>query len=262
VHLATLEATASAAEGSGGDAGARTVRLRDGYMLRELRRPGELAASQRRQLLCGLEQLSEQAFGVDMAPYWHARASAFFEQVSYLAIMHAPDGDPVGWTSCRAAALGPGRFLYWDATGVVPQHQRHGLIPQVQGRMYRRAMLTKGRAPLWVVYRTRSPVVLRGLRNALGPTNVHPPLDAPVPQSVQAIAAEVAGWLGDMPAVDIATLVVRGAYDGLERLYSPEQEPRSKDRAVNDFMASRLGEHDGLLVLARVRPSALIRAVL
>ncbi len=261
MHIATLAATASV-EGPDGDASARTVRLRDGYLLRELRRPGELAASERRELLSELGQLSAQAFGVDMQPYWHARASAFFEQISYLAIMHAPDGDAVGWTSCRAAELGPGRLLYWDATGVVPQHQRHGLIPQVQGRMYRRAMLTKGWAPLWVVYRTRSPVVLRGLRNALGPKNVHPSLDAPVPRSVQAIAAEVAGWLGDMPVVDIPNLVVRGAYDGLERLYSPEQEPRSKDRAVNDFMASRLSEHDGLLVLARVRPSALIRAVL
>ncbi len=262
VHAATLELPGSVADEPGGDAGARTVRLRHGYLLHELRRPGALSASHRQEVLSGLEQLSAQAFGVDMRTYWEARAPAFFEQISYLAIMHAPDGEPVGWTSCRAAKLASGCFLYWDATGIIPQHQRHGLIPQVQGRVYRRAVLTKGRAPLWVVYRTRSPVVLRSLRNALGPSNVHPSLDAPVPQLVRAVAAEVAGWLGDMPAVDISTLVVRGAYAGLERLYSPEQEPRSKEPAVDDFMASRLGEHDGLLVLARVRPSALLRAVL
>lgn len=212
MHAAVL-AVAGPADEPAATVQAVNRRLRDGYRLREFTAPSALAPEQRPQLLATLEHLSAQAFGVDMAPYWQARTGNFFEQVSYLAIMVDPDGRPVGWTCCRSARLRGSKVLYWDATGVLPGHQRHGLIPQVQGRMYRRVFLTKGRAPLWTVYRTRSPVVLRSLRQTLGPDNVYPSLTEPVPGDVRSIAEDVASWLGDMPAVDTSSLVVRGAYD-------------------------------------------------
>ena len=260
MHTAPVQLPGRGPQAPGAEARILHRGLKAGYRLREVHHPPSLSPLQRADFLTQLKQLSARSFGVDMEPYWDARRAVLFDQLSYLGVITDPDGAPVGWTSYRSTRLSGRRFLYWDATGVVPEHQRHGLMPRVQGRIYRRAYLAALPAGLWVVYRTRSPVVLLNLRRALGRGNVYPQPNDPVPEDVQRLADEVSAWLGDMPAVDTERLIVPGAYDLLERLYSPDEEPRSKDEEVNAFLSEHLGERDALLVLGRVRLSALMQA--
>jgi hypothetical protein len=102
-------------------------------------------------------------------------------------------------------------------------------------------------------YRTRDPVVYRGLRRRLGAENLAPPLDGETPAWAQQLAGAVNDWLQEPGELDARSLVVRGAYAQLGRaLYGEDQTPNSGDPSVDAYFAERLDQTDAFLLIGRI----------
>ncbi len=215
--------------------------------------PGSLAAERRAALIEGLVRASALAFGSETAPIWHERlAHGWFEGLSRLYLILGPDDRLIGWTAYRAALLRRRRCLYMDSTGVVPEFQRHGLIPAVQMGAARRELIRSPLRPLFLFYRTRNPVVYRGLTRTLGSGNVSPPLEGLPQVDMQRLGEAAHTWIDDQFDFDPEQLVVRGVYARGAPLYGEDQEPRSGDAAVDRLFERSLGEEDAFLIIARV----------
>jgi len=236
-------------------------RLRHGYRHLAIR-PRAIQPSERRQLLPPLIAASTAAFGVDTTDVWWQRLEhSWFEHVDRLSLILEPDGKVVGWTSYRAASLLGLRVLYMDTTGVVPAHQRHGLIPALQSRIALRALAARPWRPLHLVYRTRNPVVWRGLRRRLGAQDVAPPLNAEAPVWAQELAVAVHEYLSEPGQLDAPKLVVRDAYaERGSTVYGEQEAPRSGDAETDLFFDKRLGQNDALLIIARATFLSMLRS--
>lgn len=223
--------------------------------------PGALSESQRQQLLPALIAVSSAAFGVDTEAVWRQRIEeSWFERVERLFLVHDPAGQVVGWTSYRRAALDGERILYMDSTGVAPAHQRRGLIPRIQSRTILSQLAARPLRPLHVVYRTRNPVVWRGLRRRLGDDKVAPPISGGVQMWARRLAPLVDRYLAEPGELDPELLVIRGAYS--ERpaaVYGEEATPRTGDPGIDQFFDRALGPEDALLVIARATLLRLAR---
>ncbi len=238
----------------------RARRLRGGYRLVSVRPPA-VPVERREGLLPPLIRASTAAFGANTAAVWHERlADSWFDRVDRLLLVLDRDEEVVGWTSYRKLRLAGARALYMDTTGIVPEHQRHGLIPAIQSRVVLRALLARPLRPLHVVYRTRNPVVWRGLRRRLGEENVAPPLRGEVQSWAPGLAAALRGLLAEPGELELETLVVRGAYaDRGGAVYGEAEAPRSGDSETDAYFEERLGPDDALLVIARTTLMGMLR---
>jgi hypothetical protein len=239
----------------------RARRLRHGYRVVAVR-PRAIPPAERRKFLPPLIVASTAAFGADTADVWRQRLEqSWFERVDRLFLILEPGGKVVGWTSYRAASLLGLRVLYMDTTGVVPAHQRHGLIPAVQSRIVLWLLAGRPWRPLYLVYRTRNPVVWRGLRRRLGAQHVAPPLHAEAPAPIQTLAVAVHEHLSEPGRLDARTLVVHDAY--AERggaVYGELETPRSGDPETDRFFEQRLGPSDAFLIIARTTLLGTLRS--
>jgi hypothetical protein len=234
--------------------------LRGGYRLVSVR-PHAVPVDRRDELVPALISASTAAFGVDTAAVWRERIrGSWFDRVDRLLLILDRGGEVVGWTSYRYLRLTAMRVLYMDTTGVVPEHQRHGLIPAIQSRVVLRALLVRPLRPLHVVYRTRNALVWRGLRRRLGDANVAPPLRGEPQGWAPRVAAALHDRLAEPGELDLDTLVVRGAY--AERggaVYGEAATPRSGDPEPDAYFESRLGPDDAFLVIARTTLIGMLR---
>lgn len=238
----------------------RARRLRHGYRVLRVS-PGTLAADQKRRLLPPLIAASTAAFGLDTAEVWQGRLEAgWFDRTDRLLLILAADREVVGWTSYRFARLAGERVLYMDMTGVMPEHQRHGLVPAAQTRVMLRFLAARPWRPVHVVYRTRNPVVMRGLRQRFGGESVAPSLHGETPAWGRTLASAVHEWLAELGELDDRTLAVRGAYAGRGgAIYGEAENPRSGDAEVDRHFDERLGLDDALLVIVRVTLRGVLR---
>jgi hypothetical protein len=204
---------------------------------------------------------SSAAFGTDTTEVWRERlAGSWFDRVERLLLVLDRGGALIGWTSYRRLELVGARTLYMDTTGVVPAHQRHGLIPVIQSRVVLRTLLTRPLSPLHVVYRTRNPVVWRGLRRRLGEDRVAPLLRGDLQVWAPRLAVALQAELGEAGEVDPRALVVRGAYAGRGgAVYGEAETPRSGDPESDAYFEERLGPDDALLIVARATLIAMLR---
>jgi hypothetical protein len=238
----------------------RPRRLRGGYRLVHVR-PHAIPAERREALLPPLVAASTAAFGADTGKVWEERLEgSWFERVDRLLLVLDRAGELIGWTSYRRLRLASAHVLYMDTTGVVPEHQRHGLIPAVQSRLVLRTLLARPLRPLHVVYRTRNPVVWRGLRRRLGEASVAPPTSGELQGWAQALAVAVPGDVVEPGHLEQETLVVRGAYAERGRaVYGEAETPLSGDPETDAYFEERLGPDDALLVIARATLLAMVR---
>jgi hypothetical protein len=218
----------------------RARRLRGGHRLVSIR-PRAVPMEGREGLLPPLITASTAAFGTDTADVWRERpAVSWFDRVDRLLLVLDRDGQVVGWTSYRRLHVTDARGLYMDTTGMVPEHQRHGLVPTIQSRVVLRTLLAQPLRPLHVVYRTRNPVVWRGLRRRLGKENVAPPLRGEIQDWAPELAAALHGYLAEPGDLDPQTLVLRGAY--AERggaVYGEAETPSSGDAETDAYFEER-----------------------
>jgi hypothetical protein len=238
----------------------RARRLPGGYRLLSVR-PRAVPVEERAQLLTPLITASTAAFGADTAEVWQERiGDSWFDRVDRLLLVLDRDGEVVGWTSYRRLCLAGTRALYMDTTGIVPEHQRHGLIPTIQSRVVLRTLLARPLRPLYVVYRTRNPVVWRGLRGRLGDESVAPPLSSEVQGWASSLAIALQNYLAEPGDLDLQTLVVRGAYAERGRaLYGEAETPHSGDLEADAYFEERLEPDDALLIIARASLTGMVR---
>jgi hypothetical protein len=238
----------------------RARRLRGGHRLVSVC-PRAVPVEERAQLLTPLITASTAAFGTDTAEVWRERiGDSWFDRVDRLLLVLDRDGEVVGWTSYRRLRLAGTRALYMDTTGIVPEHQRHGLIPTIQSRVVLRTLLARPLRPLYVVYRTRNPVVWRGLRGHLGDESVAPPFSGEVQGWASNLAIALQGYLAEPGDLDPQTLVVRGAYAGRGgALYGESEAPHSGDPDADAFFEERLEPDDALLIIARTTLMGMVR---
>jgi hypothetical protein len=171
----------------------RQSRVRGGYEVFRIDAPATTAA-ERQTLLRPLIAASSAAFGVDTSAAWQDRLEAgWFDRITRLVLITNQRGDVVGWTSYRRVDLAGRRVLYMDTTGIVPEHQRHQLTPRIQSRLVLRTLAARPWHSLYVVYRTRNPVVWRGLRRTIGRSAVAPPLHGDPPAWARAVATAERG---------------------------------------------------------------------
>jgi hypothetical protein len=204
---------------------------------------------------------STSAFGTDTTEVWRERlAGSWFDRVERLLLVLDRGGEVIGWTSYRRLELVGARILYMDTTGIVPAHQRHGLIPMIQSRVVLLALLARPLSPLHVVYRTRNPVVWRGLRRRLGEDRVAPRLRGDVQVWAPQLAIALQGELGETGEVDPRTLVVHGAYAGRGgAVYGEAETPSSGNPEADAYFEERLDSDDALLIIARATLIPMLR---
>ncbi|WP_121188440.1 GNAT family N-acetyltransferase [Nocardiopsis sp. Huas11] len=230
-----------------------------GYRLARWDSPADLAPECRDRLHHLLRDLAARAFAADHSGYWRGRVSAgFFDQISTLALVLGPDGEPVGWGGYHRRRFAGRRALYLDAAGVVPAHRRFGLSAALMAHFLTREVLAHPFSSTYVVLRTRHPAVYSAWRDGLGPHRVHPHRDRPLPVRVRRLAGDAAAWLGDGPRLEPDTLLVRGAY----RMFDGDiygVRPHSGDERLDAYFAREVGPKDALLVVARVGAPSLVR---
>jgi len=204
---------------------------------------------------------STAAFGTDTTEVWRERLEgSWFDRVDRLLLVLDRGSEIIGWTSYRRLELVGARILYMDTTGVVPGHQRHGLIPVIQSRAVLRTLLAGPLSPLHVVYRTRNPVVWRGLRRRLGEDRVAPRLRGDLQVWATQLSVALQGELAEAGEVDPRTLVVRGAYAARGgAVYGEAETPRSGDPESDAYFEKRLDPDDALLIIARATLIAMLR---
>ncbi len=241
-------------------AGGRS-RVRGGYEVFSIDAPATTAA-QRQTLLRPLIAASSAAFGVDTSAAWQDRLEAgWFDRITRLVLITDRRGDVVGWTSYRRVDLAGRRVLYMDTTGIVPEHQRHRLIPRIQSRLVLRTLAARPWHSLYVVYRTRNPVVWRGLRRTIGRSAVAPPLHGDPPAWARAVATAVHSHLAEPGELDARTLAVRGAYARRgAALYGESETPRSGDPDTDRYFDERLGPSDAFFIVVRATLPRVIAA--
>jgi hypothetical protein len=241
-------------------AASRARRLGAGYRLLTVS-PPRVPLEQRQALLPFLIVASSAAFGVDTHAVWHERLEeSWFDRVDRLLLVLDGREEVVGWTSYRSAELAGERVLYMDTTGMTPEHQRHGLIPRIQSRIVLRQLAARPLRPLHVVYRTRNPIVWRGLRRRVGPESVAPLLDGRAPAWARRLAMAVDGFLSEPGRLDPQTLVVHGAYAARGgAIYGEAEVPQSGDAEADRYFAQRLDPGDAMLVIARTTLVGMIR---
>lgn len=176
-----------------------------------------------------------------------------------LLVLHGRD-EVAGWTSYRSGELAAERILYMDTTGIAPKHQRHGLIPRIQSRVLLRRLAARPLRPLHVIYRTRNPIVWRGLRRRVGPENVAPPLDGRAPAWARRLTMAVDEFLSEPGRLDPETLVVKEAYAARGgAIYGEAEVPQSGDPETDRYFDQRLDRDDAMLVIARTTLVGMLR---
>lgn len=239
----------------------RRRRLYGGYRVL-VTRPGAIPVEKRRQLLPSLVAVSTAAFGVDTAGVWQERLEGgWFDRVDRLLLILDAGGEMVGWTSYRTARIAGARAVYMDSTGLVPRHQRHGLVPTTQSRVVRRLLARRPWRPLYVVYRTRSPVTLRGLLRTFGTRNVAPRPGGEAPTWARNLAIAMHRNLAEPGELDAHTLTVRRAY--AERgvaIYGDAQTPQSGEPEIDRHFDQHLGPEDAFLIIVRVTLRGILAA--
>lgn len=236
-------------------------RLARGYRLLTVS-PRRIQPERRRELLPFLIAVSTQAFGVDTHAVWRQRLEeSWFDRVDRLLLVLAGRDRVVGWTSYRSAEVAGERVLYMDTTGITPEHQRHGLIPRIQSRVVLRRLAARPLRPLHVVYRTRNPIVWRGLRRRVGAESVAPPSDGRAPAWARELAVAVDESLAEPGRLDPQTMVVRGAYAARGgAIYGEAEVPQSGDPEADRYFAQSLNRDDALLVIARTTLVGMLRS--
>src|SRR5688500_3308669 len=111
----------------------RRHRVSKGFTYEEWRSPEELKQLRHAALREQLVAASSEAFGTEMSTVWQQRlAGDFFDSLDRFYLILPPEDGVVGWTSARAATISKERCVYFDSTGIVPEHQGSGLIRAVQ----------------------------------------------------------------------------------------------------------------------------------
>lgn len=233
----------------------RIGRLSSGFRYAEWLDPSRLGEAARDQVQDRLVDVSTRVFGVDMAPYWEGRrALGYFDDASWIALILDPDDRIIGWAGYRLCRLAGAPCVYLDSSGILREHQRRRLVPDLQVRALIRAAAARPLDSLYLVMRTANPVVYRALVAGMGGRHVHPAPGRAVPRTVSEIAAAAVsqlgpsvGW-GEETQLDAATLRIERTYSNLSAVY--DEPPLSGDGAI-DGLFRQLGPADAFLIVAR-----------
>ncbi len=250
------------------EAGARPRRgrLGRGFTYVCWRRPPALSDEGKRALYGEIIKVASSTFGDDMTPYWTRRAAdGYLEKITRVFLIML-DGRVVGWTGYHRLKVAGQTCLFIDATGVLPELQKTGVMTQVFGRLLAAEFARNRLRPLYLAMRTESPVVYKAFLRIVGEADIYPNLLKPAPPVVEEIGRYIAGWLHQSEKFEPATLRILNAFDGpcpwRWTGNADEEEaghPLCGDARVNSYFLERLRPEDAFIIIARMTASAGVK---
>jgi GNAT superfamily N-acetyltransferase len=237
-------------------AGGQLHELPRNYSYLAIVRPNDLLGRHCGPLRDELISVSDQAFGTDTARTWHRRFEGdFFRRLDCFYLILDPHDALIGWSGYRAHTICGERVVYFDSTGLLPDHQGQGLIPRIQRAALELERSPDAARPINLVVRTRNQAAYRLAINTPRTEPVIPACDGIVPEPRRTLVAATASWLGQSP-FDPTTGRVTGAYSDRPALYGPGCHTDVGDPQISRLFAS-LGPVDALLLFARHAPAAV-----
>jgi len=241
----------------------RRGRLGRGFTYVCWARPRALSDESKRALYGEIIKTASATFGDDMTPYWTRRAAGgYLEKITRVFLVML-DGSAVGWTGYHRLKVAGETCLFIDATGVLPELQKTGVMTQVFCRLLAAEFARNRLKPLYLAMRTESPVVYNAFLKIVGEGDIHPNLVKPAPQVVEQIGRFVAGWLDQSEKFEPATLRILNAFDGpcpwRWTGNAGEEEaghPLCDDARVNNYFLERLRPEDAFIIIARMTAAA------
>ncbi|HTE54197.1 MAG TPA: GNAT family N-acetyltransferase [Kofleriaceae bacterium] len=213
------------------------------------------------ELLYGvIVQVASDCFATDMSPYWQGKArNDYLERVTRFFVVGDAGDRPVGIAAYHRLTLGQRRCLYWDATAVVPDMQRSGVLKKLIAWTMIEELARNRLGEVFLTWRTESPTVYYGFRRFLEQTSLYPSMERSPPPLIREVAADVAGWLGQADKLVPDTLRIANAFDGpcpwrwtrdLEEL--PACHADCPDPSINEFFRRQLRPEDTFLLVSRL----------
>ncbi len=222
-----------------------------GYALRQ---PGAvLSAPVQAAVYAALVPVTTASFAADMTPYWaQRRRDGYFGRLDEFVLVADPDDRMVGWNGHSVIDRGRYVNLYLDSSGMIPGGQSRGVMRElcrtriIEGAVPRHA----ARERVYVSARTESPIVYKLLRGFVGEQQLYPHPVARASEEVVGCGRDLADWLGQAAILEPGSLVLRGAYAGLDALYG--ELPSTGDPALDVLFRERLGPLDAYLLIGQV----------
>jgi GNAT superfamily N-acetyltransferase len=229
-----------------------------GFSMATFTSPALLDQDAKTRIYATLVEVSTQAFGADMTPYWRDRArDGYLDQITrFYFVVDAAD-EISGWTGYHRFQFEGETCLFLDSTGVLPRYQRSGVMSRLYTRLLTTEFLGNTLRPIHLSMRTESPVVYHTFFRGLGSANIYPSPDREVPVQLQRIGSKLAAWLGQAAKLEPTRLLIRSAYDNLEALYG--ELPVCADERINAYFRSHLRPEDAFIVIARFDLGTLAR---
>ncbi len=207
-----------------------------------------------------LKRLASKVFGDDMSPYWKKKEEdGFLDHVKRICLVVDPQGEIIGWTGYFREVIEGQQCLYWDATGILPEFQKQGVMNQVISYHVIHEWVSLGLRPFYIIGRSESPIVYYGSYKWMGGKNIYPSLKGEVPKLIQDLAKGVALRLDQLEKLEPESLRIVNAFNGpCPWRFSADFEPlqcanlKSRDERINSFFSEHLKPEDTFLIVARV----------
>jgi len=209
---------------------------------------GGLKGRDTQALTASLRAVDAAASGWDAPAYWAGRPG-FLNEIHVLLLARV-EGELAGFCALQWLQEGKHRFVYVDATAVLPEHQNGGTATRLIAESFLAAAVAHAGRPFLFALRTESPVVYSAFYGVFG-THTYPQLDdTPPGLRVAAAAGAVAEYLGQGASLDVERLVIRGAHQLRGSTVRPPL-PRCRTHAIQSYFDRHvdINSHDALLML-------------